>query len=360
MEVFIITIFFIFISLLILSFIIFVHELFHFLAAKWLGIHSTEFAIGFGPSFFSAKKVEQKIKMKWFPKKNDFPLDDHSTVYHLKWIPLGGFVSFGREVDGVMNDGLSKHKPWKRIIVAFAGPLGNFLLALVALLFFLNFHAQTSTITHVQTGSPAEELGFNHPDILLVDVNEKNVSDPSLSKINNLLIKDSENCFFLINGNKSGEMCQFLTSEEVENFGLSIESNADKFTWSFGENNLFYKSISSFKFLITSYITGIWEVITNVQIDQFSGPVGIVNLMQENLLDLYFFCFLFIVINIALGVANLLFPFSITDGGRIVIDFMAILLRKNQINTKYLDFLSVLILIGFMLFVTYLDITRLF
>jgi membrane-associated protease RseP (regulator of RpoE activity) len=64
-------------------------------------------------------------------------------------------------------------------------------------------------------------------------------------------------------------------------------------------------------------------------------------------------------INVALGVANLLFPLSITDGGRIVIDLICWVRRKRSLSTKYLDVVSVLLVLVVLITITIIDIQRL-
>ncbi len=105
------------ISLLVLSFLIFFHELGHFLAARFFGVHVEVFSIGFG------KKIYKK--------------QYNGTEYALSMIPLGGYVQMKGQDDtnplkkSDDNDSYNVKKPWQRIIILFAGPFANFLLAFI-------------------------------------------------------------------------------------------------------------------------------------------------------------------------------------------------------------------------------------
>jgi membrane-associated protease RseP (regulator of RpoE activity) len=89
-----------------------------------------------------------------------------------------------------------------------------------------------------------------------------------------------------------------------------------------------------------------------------SGPVGIIDAVQSSVQVWDEFLIMLITINVALGVANLLFPLTITDGGRIVIDIIAWIRKKDKINTKYLDIASILIMLIIFATTTFLDIQR--
>ena len=98
-----------------LGFCIFIHELGHFLAAKWRGLHIVAFSLGF-----------RKI---WSKKIN-------GVEYRIGWLPFGGYVdlpqidttSIAKTEDGVE---LPQAKPFDRMVTAFSGPFFNILFGLV-------------------------------------------------------------------------------------------------------------------------------------------------------------------------------------------------------------------------------------
>jgi len=146
--------------ILIFNLIIFVHELGHFWAAKWRGLKIDRFQIWFG-------------KAIWKKEVN-------GVQYGLGWIPAGGFVALPQmapmeAIEGNNRDDgepLPAVKPLDKIIVAFAGPLFSFLLALVSalLITWLGKPADmvpTTTVGWVENGSPAEEAGIERGDRIL-------------------------------------------------------------------------------------------------------------------------------------------------------------------------------------------------
>ncbi|MBC8160578.1 MAG: site-2 protease family protein [Roseiflexaceae bacterium] len=145
-----------------LALLVLVHELGHFLTARWLGIAVEEFGIGFPPR---AVVLFERAGVK----------------YTLNWLPIGGFVRFGGEGDVLYGAGgsLAAAAPWKKILVLLAGPLMNLLLTYViyAGLIMANGMPQVVDgvaqvrdgvlITQIIPGTPAERAGFQPNDLLL-------------------------------------------------------------------------------------------------------------------------------------------------------------------------------------------------
>jgi len=131
---------------LLFSFAIFIHEFGHFLAAKSLGLRVDRFSIGFGPALW----------------KRTF----RGVEYRVSAIPFGGYVSLPQldpEGTDKLQGGTDKTEPlveiaaWKRIVVAFAGPFGNIVLA-VALAFLL------AAVPGARFGETPPVVGFVVPD----------------------------------------------------------------------------------------------------------------------------------------------------------------------------------------------------
>jgi len=150
-------------SILVLSFLVFFHELGHFLAARFFGVRVEVFSIGFG------KKVFTKVV--------------GNTEYCISLIPLGGYVQMKGQDDrdatkiSYDSDSYTIKKPWQRIIILFAGPFANFLLA-----FLLFIAIGTIGVTkflpivgQISENSPALQAGIHTNDRII--------------KINNTLIE---------------------------------------------------------------------------------------------------------------------------------------------------------------------------
>jgi len=159
---------------LLFGLVVFVHELGHFLAARWLGFRITAFAIGFGPALWK-KKVGH-------------------TEYRLNAIPFGGYCAVPQldptgmeKLQGSHNgnpnteggrprepqEALPEMPPWKRILVALGGPAGNVVLAILAAWLIYTFAPPKATgalgtrIGHVDETSAAWQAGLREGQTLL-------------------------------------------------------------------------------------------------------------------------------------------------------------------------------------------------
>ena len=149
--------------IVLLGILIFVHELGHFLAARIGGVGVLKFSLGFGPKIFGKKIGE--------------------TEYVLSWIPLGGFVKFlgesGTEELPPEDEKRSFYKQptWKRLLIVLAGPVFNFLLAIV--IFFIVYMYGLPTLLPVigemSADSAAASAGIVSGDKIIA-LNDKKVT----------------------------------------------------------------------------------------------------------------------------------------------------------------------------------------
>ncbi len=150
-----ITTFFAFV--LVLGFLVFVHEFGHFIVAKLIGVRVHVFSIGFGPKI---------VGREW-----------RGTEYRLSWLPLGGYVKMAgenpmEETTGSPEEFLSR-SVWERIAIIFAGPAMNLIWAVifVALIYFSGvespaFLKETPRVGWVEPDSPAERAQVQTGDII--------------------------------------------------------------------------------------------------------------------------------------------------------------------------------------------------
>ncbi|HCY56741.1 MAG TPA: membrane-associated zinc metalloprotease, partial [Oceanicaulis sp.] len=145
----------------VISFVVVIHELGHYLAGRLFGVHAEAFSIGFGPTLFS-----------WH--------DRRGTLWRIAGLPLGGYVRFLGDADAAsardhetlerLRDARSDagkvfhFKPvWQRAIIVLAGPAANFILA-IALFAALGMVRGDVTIEprigEIVAGSPADAAGF--------------------------------------------------------------------------------------------------------------------------------------------------------------------------------------------------------
>ena len=171
----------IFIFIAVLGLLVFIHELGHFLTAKFYGIHSEEFGFGFPPRLAGVYKDETtgKYRLVWGNKE----VPTKNTVYSLNWIPLGGFVKIKGE-DGITvteeKDSFAEKSAWIRIQVTVAGVVMNLILAwvLISIVFMMGLpqpideseRAQYPDariqILSVAPNSPAASIGLQPGDII--------------------------------------------------------------------------------------------------------------------------------------------------------------------------------------------------
>ncbi len=150
--------------LILIGVLIWFHELGHFLMAKLFGVKVEIFSIGFGPVILSKKVGE--------------------TEYRLSALPLGGFVKLYGEEEQIEDKRAFSSKPnWQKILIAFGGPLFNFILAI--LLFALiamvgrqvpKYVYEKPLVGHVVENSIAYKLGIKERDIIL-EINSKKVQN---------------------------------------------------------------------------------------------------------------------------------------------------------------------------------------
>lgn len=203
------------VALLALMLMIVVHELGHYTAGRLLGFKIDEFAIGFGPAIF-----KRKIKKT-------------GVLFTIRPFPIGGFCSFhGEDEDGALldekgekvkdengktvkdPDAFNNQKPWKRLIVLFAGAFMNFISAIVIItIYFAAYGQPLPSVVGVYPNANSENA-FQAGDVIL-NINGK--------QINIISDEDIINAF-----SKVGDSAKF----KVLRNGKRISVNASKFYYS--------------------------------------------------------------------------------------------------------------------------------
>jgi regulator of sigma E protease len=132
---------------LILTPIIFIHELGHFISARLFDIRVEEFGLGFPP---------RAVKL----------FERNGTIYSLNWIPLGGFVRPAGEDDPSVPDGLAASSKTARFFTLAAGAIANFVLAFVVFWFAFVIGPSAVVVAGVDPGTPAMEAGLQEGDVI--------------------------------------------------------------------------------------------------------------------------------------------------------------------------------------------------
>lgn len=171
------------IFLVVLSVLVLVHELGHFLTARKFGIRGEEFGLGFPPRFLGVYKDNNGKWQFVHGAKEIDPASYPGTIYSLNYFPLGGFVKIkGENGENTDTDSFANKPIWQRAVVLSAGVSMNLVLA--AVLFSICLMLGTSqslenvdpsasvsgrhlSIVEVQQNSPAEKSGIKAGDTLL-------------------------------------------------------------------------------------------------------------------------------------------------------------------------------------------------
>ena len=339
-------------AVILLSLIIFVHELGHFLLAKKNGIRVKEFAIGMGP-----KIIAKEVK---------------GTRYALKWIPFGGACVMGEEDIDDISEGSFNSKPvWARISVIAAGPIFNFLLAFAFSVIIIGIVGyEPATIGRISEGFPAEEAGLQVGDTI-TKINGKRIviySDITMQQWFTPLTKDSE---LEVSYKRDGkEYTTQLGTKQAEDgryiMGLSGVRNEKA-----NVGQALKYGMYNVKFWIEVSVRSLQQLVTGkAGVDDLAGPIGIVNVVDDTYQSTKDEGVLIVVLNMLniatllsanLGVMNLL-PIPAMDGGRLVFLFLEAIRRKRIPTEKegMVHLAGMVVLFILMIVILFNDVRKLF
>jgi regulator of sigma E protease len=336
------TIWSIIVALLVLSVIVLVHELGHFLTARRLGFKVREFGIGMGP----------KLK-KWVR-------DD--VTYSLRVFPIGGFVNFYGEDEDIDDPrAFNRQKPWKRLLSIAAGPIANIFFAFLITIGLLMAVGETvPVVNNVMDGYPAQAAGLQAGDrIVAVDGAHVNFSTEAQLRI---LQNTDETVLLTIQRGDTTADYEVGYKQDAET-GISLVGiNFDPTPQTFGFFEAIGLSFSWIVFVTQQMFSLLGGLLTGTQSTAaVVGPVGTISLIgQSAQIGLYSLLRLGVLISINLGIFNLL-PLPALDGSRIVF-ILVEMVRGKPIPPEregMVHFIGLILLIGLMVLVTYQDIARL-
>lgn len=297
--------------IVVLGVLVTVHELGHYLVARWRGVSVEAFSVGFGPALFSRT-------------------DRRGTVWKLSAIPLGGYVrmkgwsEFGAEKEDDDDPGSFRKKPLaSRAVVVAAGPAANFLLAFVL---FTGVFAITGAptvlpvVSKVMAGSPAASAGLDKGDTILSIDGHKVTTFDGLRALVSARPDERVSLTYRRDGKTTGTN---LTLGAVTAAGhrigrLGVEGN-----------DMVIRQVSLPRAIETGAVVtwrataatfeGLWNLVAHqkglkdlggpIQIAQMSGQVA-----ARGVTDLVTFM---AVLSINLGLINLV-PIPILDGGHLM------------------------------------------
>lgn len=379
-------------TVLLLSIMVVIHELGHFLFAKLFKVTVLEFSIGMGPAIFTTKKKKSENNIdlsETLPTEDENngneQIDTHNvatsvggvyeentkTAFSIRAFPVGGYVSMAGEDTASDDVNAFCNKPvWQRFLVTVAGPVMNILLGIICMFSLVGMESIQNGFLASNTIGEFQESAISNTcenplmvgdTVIKVDgVNIHTGNELVYEIMNNgyepidiVVIRDGEKVLL--------EDVVFPTEESAGAVFGSYDFKVMREAVTFGSvmKHSVYRSFSTIKVIVDSLkdlITGRYGA------EAVSGPVGMAGAVGEatksgadSLL------YLFTLITMNLGVFNLL-PFPALDGGRIVFLIIEMIFRKpvkkeveQAINTA-----GLLLLFGLMILITFKDIFSLF
>jgi len=347
--------------IIVISVVVFVHEMGHFLFARYFGVKVEKFSIGFGPAL---------VKF----------LDNKGTEWRISAIPLGGYVQmYGEENfnkksshqvieegDAIQsNISFSKKPLYQKSLIAAAGPIANYVLSALLFIFIIYKSGLTSISTRIDSvtdNSIAFHLGIEKDDAI-ISINQR-VADKSLEDI--ILQTHHKENFSIALQKKSGKI-QNIEVEFQENWEYSSDFFHDiKFQKTHIPLNFIQSCAAGIQksaqisFLM---IKGIYEMITgNIDIKSMGGPVAIAQYSKKAADGGYISLLWFIAIfSLNLGLLNLI-PIPVLDGGQLFLYGIEAIIRR-PIPEKIKAFImsvGMLIVFFIMSIAIYSDFQRIF
>jgi len=354
----------------VLSLVVFFHELGHFLVGRWCGVKVDAFSLGFGPEIISF-------------------VDRYGTRWRLAILPLGGYVKFHGDANGasVTDEEAAAAMPaqeravsffaqkvWKRAAIVAAGPIANFILAIVIFtgVFYFNGRAVLlPLVDNVAAGSAAQDAGFQSGDLIVAIDHAKIDSFEDMQRI----VQTSSDTALTFDLDRQGKMVELVATprrREIKTpFGttrvgvLGVEAGAKPENWHvqhFGVAESFKRATSETWYVVArtgSYVGGL--VMGRESTDQLSGPIRIAEVSGEMAkIGLAALLNLAAILSISVGILNLL-PIPLLDGGHLF--YYAVEAAQGKaMHEKAQEFgfkLGLTLVAGLMIFATYNDIVRL-
>jgi len=344
------------VALLVLSVLIFFHELGHFTAARFFGVQVDVFSIGFG------KKLYSKMIGK--------------TEWSISAIPLGGYVKMKGQDDSdptqvsYDDDSYNTKKPWQRIIILLAGPFANFLMAFMLYL-AISYMGVPKLLTYVDKvtkDSPAYQASVQKED-KIVQINGYNViywenigKQINESEGDITLIVERNNRLVTLQLKPKVIDDQNIFGEKITRRIIGISPLAKQTTVHYGFIDGFTYAWDETVKASTLIFQSVQKLITGVvSTDKLGGIITIVDVTAEassaGILSLFFFTAL---ISVNLGVLNLL-PIPALDGGHIMFNLYEILRGKapSESAMYYITLVGWAMLLSLMMLGLYNDVNRL-
>lgn len=357
--------------ILVLSLIVFVHEMGHYLAGRWSGIRVMAFSLGFGPELIGFN-------------------DRNGTRWKISAIPLGGYVKFFGDDDASSKPDMnavsamteaeraeSFHgaKLWKRAVTVAAGPFANFLLAICifAVMFFLYGKPVTDPVVgDIKTGSAAEAAGIMPGDkivslngesvVTFADI-QRYVSIRPGVKIDVGIERGGENLVLPVTPRSTEVEDQFGNKMDIGVLGIMTDQQTgNSRIETLGAGQALAEGVRQSWHIVTGTFNYLGNLLTGrMKADQLGGPVRVAQASGEMAtLGIAAVLQLAAVLSVSVGLLNLM-PVPVLDGGHLV--FYAVeAIRGKPVGETAQEVafkIGLAMVLSLMVFATWNDIARL-
>ncbi len=349
---------YVFSALVVLGVLIIVHELGHFLMARWMGVGVEKFSIGFGPEIWSKKSGD--------------------TLYRLAAAPFGGYVKMVGDEEGEPEEGappvdpakaFNKKPVWRRLLIVSAGPVFNLIFAslVFALVYMVGINVPDTVIKSVMSKSAAQEAGLM-PDDRIVNIDGAKIDSWS-QLADTIAASPGKDLAIAVDRPGKGEMvihvipvpdkAKTIFGEEVSVGRVGIvPSEIFKRYNPFEAARMGTMKMVEVSKLTLMVIVKIFQKV--VPADTIGGPLMIFKIAgdqaQAGIMPLIMFMG---VLSVNLGVLNFL-PIPVLDGGHLVF-FLIEAVKGSPVSLRGRELsqqVGIFLLISLMAFAFYNDITR--
>lgn len=355
--------------LIVLTLVVFVHEMGHYLVGRWCGIRVMTFSIGFGPELVGFN-------------------DTHGTRWRLSAIPLGGYVKFfGDEnaasapdfaqVDAMDQAELSRSFPganvWKRAATVAAGPIANFLLAIMVFAVMFSIYGKPvadPVVALVQPDSAAEQAGLLPGDIITAidgnpmvefeDVRRYVTPRPEV-EMRLTVDRDGRAVEVAITPRRSEITDQFGNRMEVGLIGVGTDETVGNFRrLELNPAESLVEGVKSSWYIVARTVGYIGNILVGREKpDQLGGPIKVAQISgQVATLGVGALLQLAAVLSVSIGFLNLL-PVPVLDGGHLV--FYAIeIIRGKPVGERVQEIafkVGMSLVLMLMVFATWNDVS---
>ncbi|WP_340161924.1 RIP metalloprotease RseP [uncultured Hoeflea sp.] len=356
--------------LLVLTIVVFFHELGHYLVGRWCGIHADVFSVGFGPELIGRN-------------------DRHGTRWKLSLIPLGGYVKFRGDENATSlpsgaADELSEAERegsfpaaslWRRAATVAAGPIANFILAIAifAVMFGTNGRVVADpVVAEVQPASAAEAAGILPGDrFVAIDGVEVDVFDDVQRYVSARpevpITVTLERAGGLVDVSLTPARTEisdpFGNKMEVGRIGVVTSRDSGNFrVREYGPIEAVGEGVAQSWYIVTRTVDYIGNIITGREsADQLGGPIRVAKYSKDmSTLGIGALIQLAAVLSVSIGLLNLM-PIPMLDGGHLV--FYAIEAIRGrppgEVAQEWAYRFGLSVVLALMLFATWNDVSML-